>query len=293
MEVSSSADWKLEHTIATCGGPSRLWRLDVRRPEAGVSLHLSSEGSLTPDHEPPARVFGLSLEGGSAQDLRLADVFAKANHLYSRYEDWTTGDPREGLDIHVGLTAARVAAEGHGEIDLSKQPEEHEEYVLEAVISAKTENLSVERDVRIGFQGWAEEIGWQRCTVDPSGRRTATVPLSPHQEPPGDKAAESAGVTEFSFPVVGLSGVPCVLGLLVHPAGIRPLKQVEPIIPLTFDFRQARFSLVYRLFPLCLEKGVTVRGVFQLLLLRRANATERLTEAARRFLSSPPSLTEA
>lgn len=292
MAISSSVAWKLEHTIATCGGPRRLWRLDARHPEEGVSLHYSGEDSSTGDAEPRATVFGLSLEGGSAQPLRLSDVFAKANHLYTRYEDWTTGNPREGLDIHVGLTAGRVAAVGCGETDLSKQTEE-EEYVLEAVISAKTENPSVQRDVRIAFRGRAEEIGWQRCTVDPSGRRTATIPLSAHQEPSSDKAAESAGVTEFSLPVVALSGAPCVLGLLVHPAGIRPLKQVEPIAPWTLDFRNGSFRLVYRLFPLCLEKGVTVRSIFQLLLLRRANAAERLTEAARGFLSSPPSLTEA
>lgn len=293
MEISSSAAWKLEHTIATCGGPKRMWRLDARRPEAGVSLHFSGEDSSPGDAEPRPTVFGLSLEGGSAQPLRLSDVFAKGNHLYTRYEDWTTGNPREGLDIHVGLTAGRVAAVGYWETDLSNQTELEEEYVLEAVISAKTENPSVQRDVRIAFRGRAEEIGWQRCTVDPSGRRTATVPLSAHQEPSDDKPAESAGVAEYSLPVIALSGSPCVLGLLVHPAGIRPLKQVGPIAPWTLDFRNGSFRLVYRLFPLCLEKGVTVRSIFQLLLLRRANAAERLTEAARRFLSSPPSLTEA
>ncbi|NMC20287.1 MAG: hypothetical protein GYA33_07670, partial [Thermogutta sp.] len=67
---------------------------------------------------------------------------------------------------------------------------------------------------------------------------------------------------------------------------------LEPVVPLMFDFRNGRFSLVYRLFPLRLEKGVEVRGAFQLLLLHRAGATQRLSEAAERFLSSPPPLTE-
>lgn len=290
MEISSSTAWRLERTIATCGGPSRLWSLDTRQPEAGVSLHFLGGDSLTADSEPIARVFGLWIEGQPAETLRLSDVFAKGNHLYCRYEDWSSGKPREGLDIHVGLTVRRIAAESRREDELSKQGEE---YLVEAVISARTENPSVERDVRIGFQGRAEEIGWQHLTVDQGDRRTATVPLPAHEAPTDNQPTATTGIAEFSFPVVGLPGSACVLGLLVHPAGIRPLKQAEPIAPLTFDLRNGRFSLVYRLFPLPLEKGVVVRSVFQLLLLRRGGAAERLTEAARRLLSSPPPLTEA
>lgn len=295
MEVSSSTVWKLEETIATCGGPSRFWSIDARQPDAGVSLRLLGGNPPTTDSEPTARVFALSMEGQPAQPLRLCDVFAKRNHLYSRYEDWTTGNPREGLDIHVGLTAIRIAAESRGEGELPEQGEEYvpeEEYVLEAVISARTESLRLERDVRIGFQGRAEDVSWRGVALADAGRRTATLPLPAHEEPTDSATVQTAGIAEFSFPVVELPGSSSVLGLLVHPAGICPLNSLEPVVPLMFDFRNGRFSLVYRLFPLRLEKGVEVRGAFQLLLLHRAGATQRLSEAAERFLSSPPPLTE-
>ncbi|GAB4135913.1 MAG: hypothetical protein Kow0040_21610 [Thermogutta sp.] len=292
MQDSSSTTWKFEGNIATCGGPNLFWSTDVQHPDGGVSLRASGGSPLPTDSEAMARVFALSLEGQPASSLRLCDAFAKANHLYSRYEDWSDGDPRNGWEIHLALTARRLAAETIWQDAHAERHRGAEEYDLEAVISARTENPGLERDVRIGFHGPAEEISWQGIALDDAERRTATVPIHIAKNEKDVGAERTADLGGFSFPLIGLPGSSSVLGLLVHPAGIRPLQLEESAVPVFFDFRDGRFSLEYRVFPLCLEKGVVVRSAFQLLLLDRAKAEERFHEAARRFLSSPPPLTE-
>lgn len=284
------ASWKLEETHATCGGPGWLWSMDVRQPEAGVFLRYWSGEPPAADREPKAAVFALSLGGQAAQTLRLCDVFAKGEHLYSRYEAGTAGRPGEGLEIHVGLTAGRITGETREPAGLPAQ-RQVEEYVLQAVITARTDSLCLERDVRIGFRGSAESISWQGVALDDADRSRATVPLPLDADDAGG-SKRTAVHGEFLFPIITFPESASVLGLLVHPAGIRPLKPEHPSGPLLVDLRAGEFSIVYRLFPVRLEKGVTVRGVCRLFLLNQENATQRLADAARRFLASPPPLTD-
>lgn len=282
--------WKLEETLAAFGGPGWLWSMDVRRPEAGISLRALCGESPAAEREPNAAVFALSLGGRATQTLRLCDVFAKGEHLYSRYEDGTAGRPEEGLEIHVALTAGRIPDENREPAGLPER-RQAEEYFLEAVITARTESLCLERDVRVGFSGLAESVSWHDVALDEADRSRAAVPLALDADDAA-AATRTAAPGKFLFPIIAIPESASVLGLLVHPAGIRPLKPENPTGPFSVDLRDGRFSLVYRLFPLGLEKGVTVRGVCQLFLLRRENAVQRLADAARRFLASPPPLTE-
>ncbi|GEM_PF-5100962 len=295
MEHDPNAIWTLNDAVATCGGPDWVWSTNVEQPDAGLLLR-DLRGNQPSGPEPILRAFRLSVAGhsrGVGQRLCLRDVFVRGECLFARYEEVAEAESSRGLEVHLALTVKRLDAAGTlGNASQRPKGNDHaEEYALTAVVSVRTECLDLQREVRMGFDGLAKAVTWGQVALNEEGQRASTVPLTASQATIlGQTAARE--VTSFSFPVIEVAGRPSAVGLLVHPSGIRPLKLAERTPSLAFEYQNDRFSAAYRLFPLSLEKGVVVRSMFQLILIREAGAAQRLAEMAGGFLTAAPPLSE-